>query len=57
MTPFISKLALAVVVAVVTILGCILLGGLLIAVNVSVAVVVGGFLKTYSTALGILAGV
>ena len=52
----ISKLVLAVVVAVVVILGCILVGGLLIAVNVSVAVVVGGFLKTYATAIGILSG-
>jgi hypothetical protein len=53
----ITKLALSVCVAVVVILGCILLGGLLVAVNVSVAVVVGDFLRTYSTALGLLAGI
>lgn len=53
----ISKLALSVVVAVAVILGCVLLGGLLETVGVSVAVTVGGFLKTYSTALGILSGI
>lgn len=57
MNRLLKNLALACVVAVVTILGCMLLGGLLEAVKISVAVVVGNFLVTYSVALGILAGI
>lgn len=53
----ISKLLRSVCVAVVVILGCILLGMLLGATNVSVAAVIGSFLRTYSTALGIIAGI
>lgn len=53
----IRKLVLAVVVAVVVTLLCVLLGSLLAALQVEVAVVVGGFLKTYSAVLGILAGI
>lgn len=49
-------LAVAVVVAVVVTLGCILLGDLLGALTVQVAVTIGSFLKTYSSAIGILAG-
>lgn len=51
-----SRLVLAVVVAVVVTLGCILVGGILATLNVDVAVTVGNFLKTYSGAFGVLAG-
>lgn len=51
-----SKLALAVVVAVVVTLACLLLGAILVALNVSIAVTIGNFLKTYSAVLGVLAG-
>lgn len=52
----IRKLILAVVVAVVVTLACILLGNLLDALTVQVAITIGNFLKTYSAVLGILAG-
>lgn len=52
----IRRLVLSVVVAVVVTLLCMLLGGLLASLNVSVAVVVGGFLSQWATVLGILAG-
>ncbi len=52
----ISRFILAVVVAVVVTLGCMLLGAILITLKVSVAVTVGDFLKTYSAVLGVLAG-
>lgn len=52
----ISKLVLAVVIAAVVTLGCILLGSILGTVGVAVAVTVGGFLKTYAAALGVLSG-
>lgn len=49
-------LVLAVVVAVAVTLGCLLLGALLAELNITVAVVVGVFLKTYAGVLGLLAG-
>lgn len=52
----ISKLILAVVVAVVVTLACILVGGILITLTVSVAVTIGKFLKDYAGVLGVLAG-
>ncbi len=52
----IRKLILALVVAVVVTLGCGLLGAILDTTNVSIAVIIGGFLKTYSYVIGILAG-
>lgn len=52
----ISKLVQAVVVAVIVTLACILLGAILVSLNVSVAVTIGNFFKTYGAALGILAG-
>ncbi len=52
----IRKLVLSVVVAVVVTLACMLLGGILSALNVSIAVVLGHFLETYGSVLGILAG-
>lgn len=51
-----SRLILAVVVAVVVTLACVLLGDLLGALTVQVATTIGSFLKTYSTVIGILAG-
>lgn len=51
-----SRIVLAVVVAVVVTLACILVGGLLAALTVPVATTVGNFLKTYATVIGILAG-
>lgn len=51
-----SRIVLAVVVAVVVTLACILLGGILITLRVDIAVAVGAFLKNYSGVLGILAG-
>lgn len=50
------KLVQAVVVAVVVTLACILLGTILLALNVEIATAVGDFLKKYSGAIGVLAG-
>jgi hypothetical protein len=52
----ISKLVLAVVVAVVVTLGCYLLGGILNALSVPIAETIGNWLEHYGTVLGILAG-
>lgn len=52
-----SRIALAVVVAVVVTLACILLGGILATLEVDIAVTVGDFLKHYSGVLGVLAGI
>lgn len=51
-----SRLVLAVVVAVIVTLVCVLVGEILISLNVSIAETVGGFLKSYSGVLGVLAG-
>jgi len=51
-----SKLILAVVVAIVVTLACYLLGAILIALKVEIAVTIGTFLKSYGGVLGILAG-
>lgn len=51
-----SKLVLAVVVAVAVTLACILIGGILVSLSVPVAVTIGNFLKSYSGVLGVLAG-
>lgn len=51
-----NKLILAVVWAVIVTLGCVLVGSLLSSINVQVASVIGGFLQTYSYALGLLYG-
>lgn len=53
----IRKLVLAVVVGVVAILVCMLVGTLLVAINVSLAVTIGNFLKTWAGAIGILAAI
>lgn len=52
----IGRIILAVVVAVAVALACILLGTILIAIKVDIATTVGQFLKDYSAAIGILAG-
>lgn len=51
-----SKLALAVVVAVVVTLGCYLLGAILDSLTVAVAITIGDFLKNYAGVIGVLAG-
>lgn len=51
-----GRIILAVVVAGITILACILVGGLLMELNFNPAYAVGAFLKTYATVIGILAG-
>lgn len=51
-----SRVAIAVLVAIFVGLGCILLGSVLGTLNVPIAAVVGGFLVTYGWALGVLAG-
>lgn len=51
-----SKLVIAVVIAVVVTLGCYLVGAILITLKVDIAVTIGNFLKTYGGVLGVLAG-
>lgn len=51
-----NRVVLAVIVAVAVTLICIVIGSVLIALNVEIAVAIGSFLKTYSAAIGILAG-
>lgn len=53
----IKQLVLAVCVAVVVTLVCVLIGGILISLGVPIAVTIGGFLKTYSTVLGVISGI
>lgn len=52
----IQKLVLAVVVAVVVTLGCYLLGGILHALQVTIAVTIGDWLTKYAGVLGVLSG-
>ena len=52
----IARLVLAVVVAVVVGLACLLLGTILAELKVSVATTVGDFLKQWCWVLGVLAG-
>jgi predicted homoserine dehydrogenase-like protein len=51
-----SRIGLAVVVAVAVTLGCLLLGVIFVSLGVEVAVTVGNFLKSYAAAIGVLAG-
>jgi uncharacterized Tic20 family protein len=51
----VSRIVLAVVVGVVVALVCVLVGGLLATLEVSFAVTVGNFLKSYAGVLGLLA--
>jgi hypothetical protein len=53
---FITKLVLAVVVAVVAGLLLVLLGSILVTLGVPIATTVGNFFEKYGFALGILAG-
>jgi hypothetical protein len=52
-----QRLILAVVVAVVVTLGCVLIGGILASLGVAIAVTIGGWLTQYATVFGILAGI
>lgn len=52
----IKKIVLAVVVAVVVTLGCVLLGQILQKLTVDIAVTVGKFIDSYSAVIGVLAG-
>lgn len=52
----IRKILLALVIAVVVTLLCILVGGILMDIKVAIATTVGAFIKTYGTAIGILSG-
>lgn len=51
-----SKLVIAVCVAVAVTLGCYLVGAILITLKVDVAITVGQFLKTYGGVFGVIAG-
>ena len=51
-----KRLVLAVVVAVVVTLACYLVGGILEALKVEVAVTIGSWLQQYAEILGVLAG-
>lgn len=52
----IGRLVLAVVVAVVVTLGCYLLGAILVALKVDIAITIGNFLKSYGGVIGVLTG-
>ena len=52
----IRKIALAVVVAMVVTLGCMLLGAILAALEIPIAVTIGNFLAAWGTVIGVLAG-
>lgn len=51
-----ARIVLAVVVAVLVTLGCILVGGVLSDLEVKIAVTIGNFLSKYASVFGILAG-
>lgn len=51
-----SRVVMAVVVAVLVTLACILVGSILITLEVAIAVTIGAFLKDWATVLGVLAG-
>lgn len=50
-----GRIVLAVIVGVAVTLGCILVGGILVALRVALASAVGGFLQQYAGAIGVLA--
>jgi len=52
----IGRIVLAVVVAVIVTLACILLGSILLTLRVAIAETIGGWLRDYGTVLGVLAG-
>lgn len=49
-----SRIILAVVAAVIAYLLCIVVGGILVALNVSIAVVIGGFFKEFAGVISVL---
>ena len=51
-----SKLLLALLVAVVTTLGCILLGAILALIPLAIVGVIAVFLTAWSVAIGVIAG-
>lgn len=51
-----TKIILSVIVAIVVTLGCYLLGAILGALEVSIAVTIGEFLTKWGSVIGILAG-
>lgn len=51
-----SRIVLAVVVAVVVTLACYLVGGILQELKVVIAITIGDFLKSYGGVIGVLAG-
>ena len=50
-----ARIVLAIVVGVLVTLGCILVGSILVALEVAIAVTVGGFLKDWAGVFGVLA--
>lgn len=57
MSTTLKNFVLSAIIAIVVFLGCMFLGGLFLAMNVPIASVVGAFLKTYGTVIGVLAGI
>lgn len=53
----ISRLVLAVVVAVIVTLACILVGSVLADLSVQIAVTIGNVIKSWSSVIGIAAGI
>lgn len=51
-----GRLVLAVVIAVIVTLACLLLGAILTGLGVAIATTIGDFLSRYSAVLGVLAG-
>lgn len=51
-----ARIGLSIIVAVVVILACIFVGGLVITSNLNILVFLGTFLKVYGYVLGIVAG-
>lgn len=51
-----ARIVMAVVVAVVVTLACILIGSILITLEVAIAVTIGDFLKDWAGVIGVLAG-
>lgn len=51
-----NRVVQAVIVAVVVTLACLLLGAVLAALKIDIAVTVGDFLRQYAGVLGVLAG-
>lgn len=51
-----NRLIVSLVVAIVVTLGCMLLGAILVAIHVDIAVTIGNFLKSWAAVIGVLAG-